>query len=165
MGVKIIPAGRPNQMLGVDDVIAVNNTGGNLTQGQIVLLDCTLDGVANSAIAATTLTLAGTRLKGVVLDPKGVITGVTSRFRVRGQCKAVIGTSNATLGSNLTIKTVAATGGANLETLTSQTITSTPAPYVKGMAQLLEAGGNGTTLLSRVLFDGGNIDGGILQLA
>jgi hypothetical protein len=161
MSLKIVDINRDNQMLGVDDVIAVNNTGAALIQGDVVLVDSLADGVTNSLIAPSSTILIANRAKAVVLNKLGIAIGATGKARIRGPvtfCKLL--SVSLAAGDPLCCKTTASTGGTGLEAVVVQALGTSGVWAVKTVAiNLAATAGSGNPFVQAVNFDGSDING------
>lgn len=84
---KITP--RSNDIYPAWDITAVNNVGSPLNVGDLVILDWTAPGVANSLVSPSSNFLMTTRMKGIVLpqpNQAGIPVGVAGTIRVQGVC-------------------------------------------------------------------------------
>lgn len=161
MSIKVIATNRQNQLLGVTDIQAVNNTGAALKQGDVVLVDALADGVANSFIAPSSALLIANRAKAIILDKAGVAIGAVGNGRIQGPVAvANINTISLAAGDPLCLKTTAATGGGTLESMTVQALGTSGVWAVKKVADNLAAtAGSGNPFLQAVNFDGSDHNG------
>lgn len=159
---KITP--RSNDIYPAWDITAVNNVGSPLNVGDLVILDWTAPGVANSLVSPSSNLLMTTRMKGIVLpqpNQAGIPVGLSGTVRIQGVCNVGLTIGIAVTAGDPIGTAIAANSTDNgLTTSLSVTASGTNPTYVMKSAGafLATTASSASAQLVSALFDGSDVN-------